>query len=83
MGAIAVEELLKGHSNLVMCDKLGKIVPVDINYALILDRMYKGKLQDGDLDRFTEEDIENMKQDIKNRQAALARLYGISKTINL
>ena len=83
MGAIAVEELLKGHSNLVMCDKFGKIVPVDINYALILDRMYKGKLKDGDLDRFTEEDIENMKQDIKNRQASLARLYGISKTINL
>ena len=83
MGAIAVEELLKGHSNLVMCDKLGKIVPVDINYALILDRMYKGKLQEGDLDRFTEQDINNMKQDIKNRQAALARLYGISKTINL
>jgi 6-phosphofructokinase 1 len=83
MGAIAVEELLKGHSNLVMCDKLSKIVPVDINYALVLDRMYKGKLKDGDLDRFTEEDIENMKQDIKNRQAALARLYGISKTINL
>ena len=83
MGAIAVEELLKGHSNLVMCDKLGKIVPVDINYALILDRMYKDKLQDGDLDRFSEEDIENMKLDIKNRQASLARLYGISKTINL
>jgi len=45
--------------------------------------MYKGKLKDGDLDRFTEADIENMKLDIKNRQAALARLYGISKTINL
>lgn len=83
MGAIAVEELLKGHSNLVMCDKLGKIVPTDINYALILDRMYKGKLKDGDLDRFTEEDIERMKADIKARQASLARLYGISKTINL
>ena len=83
MGAIAVEELLKGHSNLVMCEKFGKIVPVDINYALILDRMYKDKLQDGDLDRFSEEDIDNMKADIKNRQASLARLYGISKTINL
>ena len=83
MGAIAVEELLKGHSNLVMCERLGKIVPTDINYALILDRMYKGKLKDGDLDRFTEEDLENMKADIKARQASLARLYGISKTINL
>ena len=81
--AIAVEELLKGHSNLVMCERLGKIVPTDINYALILDRMYKGKLKDGDLDRFTEEDLENMKADIKARQASLARLYGISKTINL
>ena len=82
MGAIAVEELLKGHSNLVMCEKMGKIVPVDINYALILDRMYKNKLKPGDLDRFTEEDIENMKVDMKNKQAALARLHGISKTIN-
>ena len=83
MGAIAVEELLKGRSNLVMCDKFGKIVPVDINYALILDRMYKGKLKDGDLDRFSEEELAQMKLDIKNKQAALARLYGISKTINL
>ena len=82
MGAIAVEELLKGHSNLVMCEKQGKIVPTDINYALILDRMYKGKLKDGDLDNFTEEDLEHMQIDIKNKQGALARLYGISKTIN-
>ena len=82
MGAIAVEELLKGHSNLVMCEKFGKIVPTDINYALILDRMYKNKLKDGDLDRFTEEDIENMKADIKHKQASLTRLYGIAKTIN-
>ena len=82
MGAIAVEELLKGHSNLVMCDKLGKIVPVDINYALILDRMYKGKLRDGDLDAFTDKEIESMKKDIRARHASLTRLYGISKTIN-
>ncbi len=82
MGAIAVEELLKGHSNLVMCDRLGKIVPVDINYALILDRMYKGKLKDGDLDNFSDEELALMKDDIKRRHASLARLYGISKTIN-
>ena len=82
MGAIAVEELLKGHSNLVMCEKQGKIVPTDINYALILDRMYKNKLKDGDLDRFSEEEIEQMKADIKAKQAHLTRLYGISKTIN-
>ena len=83
MGAVAVEELLKGKSNLVMCEKKGKIVSVDINYALILDRMYKGKLKDGDLDAFTEDEIASMKAEIREKQASMARLYGISKTINL
>ena len=83
MGAIAVEELLKGNSNLVICEKKGKIVSVDINYALILDRMYKNKLKDGDLDRFSEKEIERMKKEIREKQQMMARLYGISKTINL
>ena len=83
MGAIAVEELLKGNSNLVICEKKGKICAVDINYALILDRMYKDKLKDGDLDRFTEKEIEKMKREIREKRQAMARLYGISKTINL
>lgn len=82
MGAVAVEELLKGNSNLVMCEKLGKIVAVDINYALILDRMYKGKLKDGDLDAFTEEQIAKMELEVRERRANMARLYGIAKTIN-
>ena len=83
MGVFAVEELLKGNSNIVICERNGQIVARDINYALMLDRMYKGKLKDGDLDHFTEDEIERMKVDIKARQASLARLYGISKTINL
>ncbi len=83
IGAIAVEELLKGNSNLVMCERKGKIVAVDINYALILDRMYKGKLKEGDLDRFSEKEIAKMRSEIRAKQASIARLYGISKTINL
>ena len=35
MGVMAVEELLKGKSNLVMCEIAGNIVSRDINYALI------------------------------------------------
>ena len=83
MGVMAVEQLLKGKSNLVMCDRDGVIKPRDINYALVLDRMYKQTLKPGDLDRFSEEDIEKMHKDIKRRQQRMARLYGISKTINL
>ena len=83
MGAMAVEQLLKGQSNLVMCEKKGSIVAIDINYALILDRMYKDKLKDGDLDPFTEREIGKMRAEIREKQQTMARLYGISKTINL
>ena len=83
MGAMAVSELLKGRSNLVMCDQNGKIVARDIFYALMLDRMYKDKLRDGDLDGFSEQDIAKMQKEVKAKRAAMARLYGISKTINL
>ncbi len=83
MGAMAVEQLLKGQSNLVMCEKKGSIVAIDINYALILDRMYKDKLKDGDLDAFTERELGKMRAEIREKQQAMARLYGISKTINL
>jgi 6-phosphofructokinase 1 len=83
MGAIAAEELLKGHSNLVVCDRKGKIVARDILYALYLDRMYKEKLKEGDLDRFTPEVVKKMREEVKQKRAAMARLYGISRLINL
>ena len=83
MGAIAVEELLKGHSNLVICDRKGKIVARDILYALYLDRMYKEKLKEGDLDRFTPETVKKMRDEVRQKRAAMARLYGISRLINL
>ena len=82
-GVMAVEQLLKGMSNIVMCDRDGVIIPCDINYALVLDRMYKGTLKEGDLEAFSEEDKQKMQNDIRRRQVRMARLYGISKTINL
>jgi hypothetical protein len=83
MGVRAVEELLEGKSNLVICERHGEIVARDINYALILDRMYKGKLKDGDLDAFTAEDIEAMKAEIEEKKTDLARLYKVSNTVKL
>lgn len=62
MGEHAVEQLLEGKSNLVMCERGNEIVATEIGYALILDRMYKGKLKDGDLTPFTEEQINEMKR---------------------
>ena len=83
MGVYAVKELLAGKSNLVICQRNGDIESVDINFALILDRMYKGKLKDGDLDAFTPEQVEKMKELAKERRAELEVLYNVATTINL
>ena len=83
MGAIAVTELLKGNSNLVMCERHGVVISRDINYALTLDKMYKCRLKDGDLDLFDEATVAEMEREVRERRATMARMYGISKTINL
>ncbi len=78
MGANAVSCLLEGKSNVVMAVQHGKVTNVDINYALMLDRMYKGKLKDGDLDNFSPDAIAEMKSACAYRQAKMERLYRMS-----
>lgn len=75
MGVRAVELLLAGKSNVVICEIDGKICDVDINYALIADRTYKNKLKPGDLDRFTPEQIASMQELAAKRRAELAAIY--------
>ncbi len=77
MGAKAVELLLAGKSNLVVCKRNGKIVSEEIKYALTVDRMFKGKLKDGDLDGFTDEQIESMKELSTLRTKEIKRLYDL------
>ena len=83
VGSFAVKELLEGKSNIVICERQGQIVSTDINYALILDRMNKGKLKDGDLDNFTKEEVEKMKAEVAEKRAYMEELYNIAQTINL
>lgn len=83
MGVFAVEKLLAGESNLVICERDSKIVATDINYALTLDRMYKGKLKEGELDVYTEEQIASMKALSEKRRHNIEELYRISRVINL
>ena len=83
MGVEAVNRLLDGESNLVMCVRENRITSVDINFALALDRMYKKKLKDGDLDGFTNEQINQMKERCAYRQAKIARLYNMCHDISM
>ena len=83
MGVRAVEELFAGNSNIVICERNGYITTCDIGYALTLDHMYKGKLKDGDLDKYTKEQIETMKKECEERKARLRSFYEISQEISL
>ena len=83
MGVFAVEELLAGDSNIVICMRNGDIVSTNINYALILDRMYKNKLKDGDLDAFDEQTLAKMRAAVAERRAEMEILHNVSETISL
>ncbi len=81
MGVMAVELLLDGKSNVIIAEVGGRIKPIDINFALICDRMYKNKLKDGDLDGFTDEQIEQMRSICKSRHDDIVKLYDISHSV--
>ncbi len=82
MGVKAVELLVDGKSNLVVCSIDGEIRPMDISFALITDRMYKKNLKPGDLDRFTPEQIEEMKAITAKRTAEVQYLYQIASDVS-
>ena len=80
-GYRAVQELLNGVSDVVICSRHDKIIPVDIKFALILDRMYKNKLKDGDLDKFTTEQIEEMKAICEERRQYFTDMYELVNSL--
>lgn len=83
MGVRAVEALIEGKSNLVTCEIDGGIELIDINFALITDRMYKNKLKPGDLDRYNEEQIAQMKAVCEKRRKEILEYYKIANDIAL
>lgn len=78
MGKYAVDLLLEGKSDLVVCEKKGEIMPTEIKFALIVDRMFKNKLKDGDLERFTPDEIELMKKICREKQASFDDMMNTS-----
>ena len=83
MGVYAVEELLRGNSNKVICERNGDICAVDIAYSHVIDRMYKEKLEEGELDAFSPEEIQRMRDEIVEKKQELLSLYTTENKINL
>ncbi|MBR7032031.1 MAG: ATP-dependent 6-phosphofructokinase [Clostridia bacterium] len=82
MGVRAVDELLAGNSDLVVCEKAGEIVTVEIAYSQVLDRMYKGTLKDGMLDRFSKVQIEEMRALIEEKKQTFRDTYAMMERIS-
>jgi 6-phosphofructokinase 1 len=83
LGVLAVEELLLGNSNIVVCERDNQTIAEDIYFALTMDAMYKNKLKDGDLDRFSPEEIERMQKAVDLQKQMKLELYGIENKINI
>ena len=83
MGAKAIDLILEGKSNLVVVEEDGKIESKDIVFALTADRMYKNKLQDGDLDRFSAEDVAKMEALCEKRRKEIKELYELINDLAL
>ena len=84
MGIVAVDQLLQGKSNLVICERYGDIVATDINFALVADKFNKGiAVTDDELKIFSEEEVNAIKALAKERKDDIVRLYEMAETINL
>lgn len=81
MGVHAVELIAEGKSNLVVIENDGKIESLDIVFALTADRLYKNKLKDGDLDKYSPEEIKEMEAIAAKRRAEIAELYAIANDV--
>ena len=77
-GTAAVDHLLAGESNIVMCYKNGKIVATDIDYAQTLDRMYKHKLTPEQLAAIPADRRAEMEKYCAERLAGLRELYDLT-----
>ena len=83
MGVKAIDLILEGKSNLVVIKDQYEIKSMDIVFALTTDRMYKNKLQDGDLDKFSPEEIAEMRHICDKRRAEINELYAVINDLAL
>ena len=83
MGNRAVELLIEGKKNLVVCMRDNKITELDIVYALNLDRRYKGKMSDAEFAKLSARQQESMTKFIEAKKAEMKKLYELSKLVAL
>ena len=81
MGVYAVDQLLAGHSDLVVCKVDDKICCTDIKYALTVDRMFKKKITPEEIAALSPEDKASMEARCAKVLSGMQRLYEIADEI--
>ena len=83
LGDRAVELILEGKKNLIVGFQNDKIVDINIEYALNLDRRYKGKMADEQFAQLSEADQKSINEHIAKKQADIKNLFEISKRMSI
>ena len=83
MGLRAVEHLISGRYNEVMCMKKGSIYAEEVEYAFTFDRIVKGKATEEEIASLKPEVREEMLEKAAAKLDYLTRLYNLAKTISL
>ncbi len=83
MGHKAVELLLDGKSNQVVCIRDEVICGIDIEYALTYDKLCKGKIKAEDIKGFTPEQVAKMVADAEIRRQRMLDVYTIADEISV
>lgn len=83
MGKKAVDLLYEGKSNLVVCQRHDEITYMDIDFALELDRMYKGKMTAEERAAISASDIAEMEKICAEKRAHFDMMYEINETVSI
>lgn len=83
MGDRAINLLLSGKKNMVVCMQQNSITEVDIEYAFKLDRRYKDKMTDEEFNALSETEKAEISARVKARKSRLEDLYAIAKRMSI
>ena len=88
MGVAAVDMLMEGMENVFVCERDGKMVPADIQEAIVMDRMYKStftpsvKYPEEALKTYSPEKIEYMMNFCVMREKEIKELITTAEDIS-
>lgn len=82
MGVKAVELLLRGENNIVICMQGENITYTGIEYSQALEKMYRGTLKENTLQGYSIEDIREMQEFCRKKRDDFLELYNLALNIS-